>query len=278
MTSCQVMITRWVGVVLVAAGAVVHDAPAVRSATDPGDPIARIAASYRLAPVGKPVARLVEEPAIRWTKPAGEIEDATLFFWTSDGRPIAAGTFLRQKNVGMYHEFQSLTVRPLRAERDGRAVWDCAQPGIVFAPVPGAPVPAGTTGKRQIQLKTLADEFRAEAVKEPPFYGKHSVYKFRLLPRPLLRYGDRDRPECEGAIFAFVQDTDPEVLLVVESRPQGKQVRWEYALAPMTGWQLKAWHKDVEVWSIKNRHPGHDPAEPYFVAGPFPADDAPRNE
>jgi len=262
-----------VAVVFFAVGAAAHTAPAVQRVRDRLDILAQIAASYRLAPAGKPVARLVEKPAFRWSKPAGEIEDAALFFWTCDGRPVAAGTFLWQKNVGMYHEFQSLTVEPVHSERDGSTVWECSKPGIVFAPVPGAPVPAETTGMRKFQMRVLAEEFRTEAIKEPPFYGEHSVYRFRLLPRPLLHYVNPDRPECEGAIFAFVQDTDPEVLLVVESRPQGKQTRWEYALAPMTGWQLKAWHKDVEVWSIKNRHPGHNPTEPYFVAGPFRADD-----
>jgi hypothetical protein len=123
-------------------------------------------------------------------------------------------------------------------------------------------------------MKAMAEDFRTEAIKEPPFYAKHSVYKFRLLPRPLYRYNDPQHPEREGAIFAFVQDTDPEVLLILENRPHGSETRWEFALAPMTGWQLTGWHKDQEVWSIRNRHPAHDPSQAYFVAGPFPIEEA----
>ena len=240
--------------------------------------LTRIAANYRLTLSGKPVARLNEKPAIRWSKPAGEIEDAALYFWTSEGRPVAAGTFLWQKDVGLYHEFQSLTAGAIRGERDGSLVWESSRPGLVFAPVPSASVPVDSATNRQTQLKALAEEFRAEAIKEPPFYGKHSIYKFRLLPKPLLRYADLNRPELDGAVFAFAQDTDPEVLLILENRPHDRGTRWEYALAPMTGWELKAWHKDVEVWSIGNRHPGHDPTQPYFVAGPFPAQETSKGK
>jgi hypothetical protein len=230
--------------------------------------LTKTAASYRLLVDGERPAELIEKPAIRWSKPAGEIEDAALFFWMCDGRPVAAGSFLWQKRVGFYHEFQSLIPGSIRGERGGHSVWATAEPGIRFAPVPDAPIPAESSNRRLIQMRAMAESFRAEAVKEPPFYGKHSVYKFRLLAKPLLRYDDA---KPDGAIFAFVQDTDPEVLLVLQSHPHENGTRWEYAFAPMTGWQLKAWHKEQEVWSIGNRHPGHDPSKPYFVAGPFPS-------
>lgn len=232
--------------------------------------LTKIAASYRVALDAKRVVKLNEEPAIRWSKPVSKLEDAALFVWTCEGRPVVAGTFLWQGDVGLYHEFQSLAVEPLRAERDGKSVWVSPKPGIKFAPVPGAPVPAGTRHKRLIQMKALAEEFRSEAIKGPPFYGENSVYKFRLLPKPLLRYGDQERPELEGAIFAFVQDTDPEVLLLLENRAHGGGTRWEFAMAPMTGWKVKGWHKELEVWSVERTHPAHDPTQPYFVAGPFP--------
>jgi hypothetical protein len=229
--------------------------------------LTKIAASYRVTLAPTRVAKLNEEPVIRWTKPAGEIEDAALFVWTCEDRPVVAATFLWQKNIGLYHEFQSLSLEPLKAERHGESVWVTTKPGIKFAPVPDAPVPADTRNKRLVQMKALADEFRSEAIKGPPYYTENSVYKFRLLPKPLLSY--HERPERDGAIFAFVQDTDPEVLLVLENRAHGDGTRWEFAIAPMTGWPLSAWHKALKVWSIGRRHPGNDPTQTYFVAGPF---------
>ena len=35
-------------------------------------------------------------------------------------------------------------------------------------------------------------------------------------------------------MFAFVQTTDPEVLLVIESRPSGGELAWHYGLARMS--------------------------------------------
>jgi hypothetical protein len=209
---------------------------------------------------------------IRWTNPVSEVEDAALFVWTCEGRPALAGTFLWQKGVGVYHEFQSLSLGPLRAERDGESVWVSRRPGIEFAPVPDAPTPADAPNRRLVQMRALAEDYRSEAIKGPPFYGEKSVSKFRLLPKPLLRYCDREHPERDGAIFAFVQGTDPEALLILESRAHASGARWEFAMAPMTGWQAKGWYKEKEVWSVERRHPAHDPTQPYFVAGPFPFD------
>lgn len=237
---------------------------------------AKIAAGYRVMPGAGQVAELDEKPVIRWNKPVSNIKDAALFFWMREGRPVAAGTFLWQGGSGLYHEFQSLVPGPLKAERDGESVWASAKPGVTFAPVPGAPAPADTRNKRLIQMKSLAEGFRTEAVKTPPYYGENSVYKFRLLPKPLLRYADPGRPELEGAVFAFVQDTDPEVLLVLENRAHAGGTRWEFALAPMMGWKATGWYKDVEVWSVERQHPAHDPTQPYFVAGPFPVEEEPK--
>ena len=63
--------------------------------------LTQIAASYRVTLADKRMAKLNEEPVIRWTKPAGEIEDAALFIWTCEDRPVVAATFLWQKNIGI---------------------------------------------------------------------------------------------------------------------------------------------------------------------------------
>jgi hypothetical protein len=242
------------------------------------DDLSKIADGYRLGP-GSDARRIAtrhEAPAIRWNSRVSEIDDAVLFVWMFEGRPIAAATFLQQRNIGIYHEFQSLTTGPVQAEREGRVIWDSKSPGIAFAPVSGAPAPADTPARRMIQMREMSQDFRAEAIKGPPFYPRDSVAVFRLLPTPLLRYGggdrDHDRPEeaRDGAIFAFVQGTDPEVLLILEARAHAGGSRWEYAFARMNGWVLKGWHREKEVWSVPRQHPGHDPIQPYFVAGPFP--------
>jgi len=232
--------------------------------------LTKIATSYQVKLDAKRSAKLHEEPVFRWNNSVSDIQDAALYIWLLDGRPVAAGSFLWQARAGRYHEFQSLALEPLRAERNAEVAWEPAQAGITFIAVPDAPHPADTSNKRLVQMQSLAERFRLEATKGPPFYGENSVYQFRLIRKPLLRYGDSKRVELEGAIFAFVQGTDPEVLLILENRAHGKETGWEFALAQMTGWPVKGWYDELEVWSIERRHPAADPTKPYFVAGPFP--------
>ena len=56
----------------------------------------------------------------------------------------------------------------------------------------------------------------------------------------------------DGALFAFVQGTDPEVLLLLEARRDEAVASWHYGLARMTSRALRADHKEKEVWSVPN--------------------------
>jgi hypothetical protein len=164
--------------------------------------LTKSAASYRVKVDGKRIAKLHQEPVFRWSKSISDIEDAALYVWMLDGHPVAAGSFLRLSRLGYCHEFQSLALESLQAERADKSVWEPAQPGITFAPVPDAPTPADTANQRRIQMTSLAEQFPSEAVKGPPFYPENSVHPMRLLPKPLLRFGDPQRPDQGGELRA----------------------------------------------------------------------------
>lgn len=230
----------------------------------------RQAREYRVKLADRPPAEFHDRPLIRFTKVLSEVDDAAMFVWLSNGRPVVAETMLVQRTLGLYHEFQSLALEPLQAERGGKTVWKPRQAGIAFAPVPDCDRPADSAARRFTQMKSLAERFRAQAVKGPPFYAEGSVYHLRLLPQPMLRYRDSQHPERDGALFAFCQDTDPEALLLIESRLRDGQPGWEFAFAPMTGWPVQAFHRDEPVWSVERQHPAKDPELTYFVAGPYP--------
>src|SRR5204863_2646203 len=137
--------------------------------------------------------------------------------------------------VGLYQEFQSLAFGPLTAERGGKTLWEPAQPGVKFAPLPDAPQPAATEPKRSIQLKSLAARFRAEVVKGAPTYPDGSVWQLRLMTKPLVRYGSPEKLARDGAVFVFCQDTDPDVFLMLEARGKGDdgerdELVWHYAM------------------------------------------------
>lgn len=54
------------------------------------------------------------------------------------------------------------------------------------------------------------------------------------MSEPTFRYSSEENDIIDGAIFAFSQGTDPEVLFLLQARSRPEAV-WEYGVAPMTG-------------------------------------------
>ena len=86
----------------------------------------------------------------------------------------------------------------------------------------------------------------------------------RLLPTPIARYGETGTKLVDGALFAFVIGTDPEVFLFLEARPGEDGPEWQYALAPMTVYALKATYRGKAVWELPDREPCWDPSKPFY--------------
>ncbi len=230
--------------------------------------LTKIAASFEVRLDDKYVAKFEDKPAMRWNNTIGNATDAALFFWMHEGRPVAVGTTFVTANTVVGHEFQSLALLPLEGRRAGKVVWNPSKPGIQFVRLKDAPIPAESTRQRLTQIKTLAQRFRAQAIKGPPAYQVNDVRQLRLLTQPILRYQDPQTPELEGAVFVFAMDTDADVLLLIENRLRDGQAGWEYALARANPFELKVWCDDIPVWSQK-RTTKNDPAHPYLITGPF---------
>ena len=70
------------------------------------------------------------------------------------------------------------------------------------------------------------------------------------MPQPIYRYGAAGEEVNDGALFAFVQATDPELLLVVETHRAKAGEEWHYGLARMTDQALEVRFDDRPVWSV----------------------------
>jgi hypothetical protein len=210
---------------------------------------------------------LRDEPILRWTNPLRKTDDGAVFLWTAGGRPEAIASFYRYRNEERLveeHEFQSLATTGLTAARDGTVIWAPREAGLTLAPIPGAPKPGATPSERLRQMRTLAREFHAY------FDLPRDQSELRLLTRPLYRY-ETSRPDLpDGALFAFVQTTDPEVLLLIEARPAGGALAWHYALARMSMVNLRAQHKERPVWRVDWVDQLTAPGNPYLTI-PAPA-------
>ena len=218
------------------------------------------AARYRLrsGPDDADRANLLPEPLLRWNNPVADEEDAALFLWVRRGRPEAAAQFFVRKENWM-HEFQSLAPRPFEARWDDQLVWSPGAPGVRFRDLPGVPPPAATAAERSRQMRGIAGTFSGSVEFR---YAGQSRYELRLLPRPVYRYGEGGAGEAiDGAIWAFVQGTNPEILLLIEARRAGDADReWRYALAPMTSYAAEVMRDGQSVWKVE-RQPIPTPTE-----------------
>lgn len=208
-----------------------------------------------------PAFRLRAEPVFRLDNPVSGVKDSAIFIWTDveTGRPEVTIQMFRTPTGFWNHDWTSLSTSPIVAEVGNREKWR-PRPGVEFRPVPEAPAPAATLSARLRQLRAMAEEFSAT----DDFLGA-GWSQLRLLPKPWLRYGKAGSGVEDGALFAFAIGTDPEVVLMIESRPDPTGVlRWEYALAPMTSFEVKASWKGNEVWTLPWRKLSKDATDPFY--------------
>jgi hypothetical protein len=217
-------------------------------------PIARKAAeSYSIAlkrSRGRIELELHPEPLLQWSNPIGGSFHGSVFIWTEDGHPEVIASIYRKYVPTPPHlgvEFHSLTGAIVSAERDGQPEWFPAAGLAAPTPVPGAPTPADSPAHRLRQLREMAREFTATKTDR-----KGVTRPLRLLTQPLYRYESPGHGVVDGALFTFVEGTDPEVFLLIEAiRGEGeKAAAWRYALARMNSVNFRASHKDREVWSV----------------------------
>jgi hypothetical protein len=190
--------------------------------------------------------QLTAEPVLRWSNPERVTDDGCLFFFTDKGRPQVALTIYPTNDGKTWnHEFQSLAERELVAKKDRAVVWAPDKPGIEFKPIPEAPAPADSAARRLVQMRALADRFSATVE------VKGDKTALRRLTAPVYRYEDQKHDLLDGAVFAFVQGTDPEVLLLLEARISRDTPQWQYALARQTMWVLEVKYADRQVWTVE---------------------------
>ncbi|MDR3621728.1 MAG: hypothetical protein P4L85_20415 [Paludisphaera borealis] len=254
------------------ASAQTGESPSATTESDRAIEASKIAAAavaeYRFSREGEQPALLVLEPKslLQWSNPVAGSIHGSVFIWTEKGRPEMVATPYKLFGPRFFHlglEFHSLSTSPIRAERGEAVVWTPTKPGLSFAPVPGAPTPAESPSARLRQMRDLAQQFSARGVKESGI-----PLHFRLLTQPIHRYASTDPSVRDGGLFAFVEGTDPEVLLLIEARRrEGGAFGWDYAIARLNSMALHVEHRGREVWSTPSMPWeivfGH--AEPYTL-------------
>lgn len=216
--------------------------------------------------------KLAPQSVLRWSNPiAGELY-GNVFVWTSQGRPDVIGSVYKwyAPFTHMSAEFHSLSRGTIVGKRDGRSMWSPSRAGVDFREVPGARVPARADAQRLREMRSIAEGFSAEMNdRERP----DQVYQLRLLPRPIYRYKSPDQDIVDGAIFAFVNVTDPQVWLLVEAQRSGEKLGWQYALAQMDCVEMRVSREGRAIWKTPQMAPPwsnvKDRSAPYTVFHSF---------
>jgi hypothetical protein len=215
-------------------------------------------------------------PALRWSNNTRGTENALTVLYVWNGRPYAAAC-LFPYDRGMIHDFQSLSraSEKIVARRDGETAWEPQRAGVEFLVIPDAPVPEASRPARLRQLKQLAERFQSSMLGWKA--DSNDQEKLRLLNRPLYRYEPESGAIIDGAVFAFVQGTDPESLLLIELVQEGSQQQWMYAFARRTAGKLEGRLDDKVVWTAPLNPEYKDPRGPHFTIH-MPLESPPRTD
>jgi hypothetical protein len=209
--------------------------------------------------------RLRPEPILRWTNHLRRRFYSDVFIWTHDGRPEAVATITNCYH-GEYHametEAHSLSLTKFTATREDLPMWNPTDAGIELVRVPDAPAVANTPAQRLQQMRRIARQFSAISLRGP------ESFQLRLLSQPVYRYASTDPEVTDGAMFAFVKGTDPDIFLLIEARRTAEKTAWQYALARFNSHvSLRVSYNDRDVWTVP-RLPGKslkNPKSSYFA-------------
>jgi hypothetical protein len=74
-----------------------------------------------------------------------------------------------------------------------------------------------------------------------------------------------DRDLVDGALFAYVQGTDPEAILVLVAVGTATKAEWQYAFARATSGRLVVKRGDEVVWTAAKNPPTLTPTLPHIM-------------
>jgi len=191
-----------------------------------------------------------KDSALRWTNPSAGRVYGNTYIWFREGRPAAAGSLFRYFDPyeTLDGELVALTGTKLVAKRDDTVIWQ-PKDEWKWHPVTGAGPPAATPAQRLVQMRALAGEFTVEVL-DTRNVPKGEEQTPRLLPKPLCRYDAEKTKALDGALYAFVLGTDPELLLLIECDTAAAKPEWRFGVGRMNCDLSRLKRKGKTVWEV----------------------------
>ena len=178
--------------------------------------------------------------------------DGMFVLWAHQGRPDASASIFPFEG-SIHYELVSLS-------RESKLVGakTAALSGRRQRPESRSKISRCSRTRRHPGCAAQADEGPRRPVQgrfDRPEGGQIGPRGTALLPRPLYRHELSEAPgpgadRIDGGVFAFVQGTDPEAILLLEAvHPDGRP-RWQYAFARATSAGLEARLDKPVVWAV----------------------------
>ena len=196
----------------------------------------------------------IEHPLLRYTDPAREDSNGTLWAWGRKGRPVAVLELFKHSDWNFWVQaFHATDDTPLMVTAPGRPTWTPKSSNLKFQAFASAPVPAETAVARLRRMKEFAQKFSAHEFWDP----KNSRFELRLLAQPVHRYDDSEKGLIDGAIFIIAHGTNPEATLFIEAAKDKDQNAgyWRFAIGRSSAAELVILYDDKEVY--------HEPRIPF---------------
>jgi hypothetical protein len=220
---------------------------------------------WKLTADGVPLDRPTES-VLRWTNPIFGRVYGNTYVWLQDGRPVAVSCLYRDFHPynGFNGEFAALAGTKLVAKRDDKLMWR-PRDEWKWHPLPGADAPAATAAQRLVQMRALAGEFVVELL-DTRNVPRGEDQTPRLLPRPVYRYDARQTKALDGALYAFVIGTDPELLLLLECDTAAAKPEWRFGVGRMNRDTIRLKRRGATLWEAASTRE-HRPEDPYYFFG-----------
>ncbi len=220
----------------------------------------------RIAGTSEHVLDLHQEPLLTYNNPVRRNQQhGALFLWTDHGRPALIGSILSGVVVvdsgvrNITHEWHSLSTELAVARRGEKELWTADEPGIAWQSLTGHAPPHASRPLRLTQMRQIVRTLTATIASEEG--------DLRLLTQPLYRYPEDAPGVLDGAVFAFVMGTDPELFVLLEARSVAATLRvaspeWSVAFARFTHIPVTVKAGDAVLWDC-------DKATPYKRTGKY---------
>ncbi len=190
---------------------------------------------------------LQSKPLFRWQNPVSGANGA-ICVWTLQERPVVLSkSHLNDRKQHYVESLVAVSPQPIQVDKGSQSYWSSPKCDTPPATLMDANVPADTERMRLTQMRDIARQYRVTS-----HWGEdnRSEWELRLLTTPLYRYRSPETDVIDGAVFAYVQGTNPEAVVIVEavSTPAGN--RWQALPHRLTGYAIKAWYRNQLVLDV----------------------------